>query len=341
MFQIQNDYAANSSLPARVVAEHPSEGRASAVAVSGTTLESPLVLEFPSPVAFRGRVIRSDETPVPGALVRVRRLAEVWFERAVEEAYRLCDEVAVTRSDQSGWIRVRPLPRGSYVFEVSEPSLGLSVSQADVSDPAEPIDLVLEPLDPIEGTVRDELGSPVPGAEVFTTFCSPREYAGDFRSLLVIASGVTSARSDAEGRFWLPRVGGAEMIVGCRKDGFLLEYREGVPPGASIEFRLPRAGGIRGRVVDRETSWPVDHGRVVLSMEDSPSGRPRSIGQGDLGASEGQFYFGGLPAGRFDLVVESHGFERSEHSFSVEAGETYVLEVQAARAKDRVAPEGE
>src|SRR5207245_8901223 len=74
------------------------------------------------------------------------------------------------------------------------------------------------------------------------------------------------------------------------------------PPGTAATREQPvRPGTISGTVVDR-TGAVIAGARVKLMREDP------SLGQEVVSDSDGQFYFGGIAPGAFQLTITSPGF---------------------------------
>ena len=91
------------------------------------------------------------------------------------------------------------------------------------------------------------------------------------------------------------------------------------PPGTDGTHEQPvRPGTISGTVVDR-TGAVIAGARVKLSREDS------SVNQEAISDSDGQFYFGGITPGPFQLTVTSPGFTLQTSSGTLHSGEDYTV----------------
>ena len=91
------------------------------------------------------------------------------------------------------------------------------------------------------------------------------------------------------------------------------------PPGTEATREQPvRPGTISGTVVDR-TGAVIAGARVNLSREDPP------LNQEAVSDSDGQFYFGSVPPGPFQLTITSPGFTMRTYSGVLHAGEDCVV----------------
>jgi len=91
------------------------------------------------------------------------------------------------------------------------------------------------------------------------------------------------------------------------------------PPGTDPAREQPvRPGTISGTVVDR-TGAVIAGARLKLSREDS------SVNQEAISDSDGQFYFGGITPGPFQLTVTSPGFTLQTSSGTLHSGEDFSV----------------
>ena len=91
------------------------------------------------------------------------------------------------------------------------------------------------------------------------------------------------------------------------------------PPGTDATREQPvRPGTISGTVVDR-TGAVIAGARVKLVREDP------SLGQEVVSDSDGQFYFGGITPGPFQLTVTSPGFTMQTSSGTMRSGEDCIV----------------
>ena len=91
------------------------------------------------------------------------------------------------------------------------------------------------------------------------------------------------------------------------------------PPGTDATREQPiRPGTISGSVVDR-TGAVIAGAHVKLTREEPP------LNQEAISDSDGQFYFGGIAPGAFQLTITSPGFTKQTSSGTLHSGEDCVV----------------
>ncbi len=154
-------------------------------------------------------------------------------------------------------------------------------------DMREPMQFVLGDLRPttVSGIVLDAAGGAVSGALV----------VGHHSSL---PENVTSARSDAEGRFGLALEAGAAILT-AHAEAYAPFRAEVVAPSKDVALLLGPESTLAGRVVDEMTEDPISgvsvsaHARSALHVLASKA----------ITGADGSFRLTGLHAGEYDLVA--------------------------------------
>ncbi|MDQ3263824.1 MAG: carboxypeptidase-like regulatory domain-containing protein [Myxococcota bacterium] len=198
-----------------------------------------LVLELATPLRIEGQVLR-DDVPVEGAEV-------------VLSGMHRTDTV---RSAASGRFSFDRLRSGTYSVRATEGrDTGEAALNLQPQKPNPPLLLRLEEGGVLMGTVRNQDGAPVPGAQV---------------SVSVEAPGLDPTRetvSDAEGNFRIDPLLPGEATVWAAAEGYLAPSNTrrtlislGQP--AQVEVKLERAAALSGVLVD-EDGDPVQGAKVV------------------------------------------------------------------------------
>ncbi|HEU5028705.1 MAG TPA: MFS transporter [Spirillospora sp.] len=227
-----------------VVAEVPAGSPA--VAEPSTAGEGP---------AVRGRVLRPDGTPLPGATVTL-----------IDATGR---QLGVIATGEDGGYAIAAPASGGYVLVGSAHGHQPEAATVTVLDGPAVADLVLGGIGGLAGTVRDEAGEPVAGAVAVAT-----DQRGE-----VVGSGVTGP----DGAFALADLapGGYTLTVsaaGHRPDARPVRVEGGEP--TPVEIGLPAAPALRGTVRgragealgDAHVSLVDQAGNVVATTRTGPDG---------------------------------------------------------------------
>ncbi|MCA9525010.1 MAG: carboxypeptidase regulatory-like domain-containing protein, partial [Myxococcales bacterium] len=125
------------------------------------------------------------------------------------------------------------------------------------------------------------------------------------------------ARTDDDGRFFLPWVDGATTV--SAQQGQYGTAREPVSGPGEIVLRLPLGGFIAGRVVD-QAGRPVEDFSVSASPLTWGRGGPPAQ---SFSSEDGHFLLGPLAAGRMEIWAAAEGYQPAERrGVEVRAGET-------------------
>lgn len=190
--------------------------------------------------------------PVRGARVEFEDVVHGSMPRKPGERYE-----RHRTTDAEGVARVEDAPQGRVsvsVFGEGYANAGRIVDLGE-NDAAFAVDL--QPGATILGTVRDEEGNALAGAEIRCNYSSTTPC--DFET-----------QTDAQGNYEIPHVAFAEAMssLELRADGFepLQSYREIAPPPGTVrhrvDFEMRRAKTYRGVVVSSASGEPIPHARV-------------------------------------------------------------------------------
>ncbi|QKG26818.1 MFS transporter [Actinomadura verrucosospora] len=205
--------------------------------------------------AVRGRVLRPDGTPLPGATVTL-----------IDATGR---QLGVVASDADGGYAIAVPAPGGYVLVGSAQGHQPEAATVTVLDAPADADLVLGGIGGLAGTVVDEAGEPVAGAVAVAT-----DQRGEV---------VASAETGADGAFALADLapGGYTLTVSAagRRPAARPVRVEGGDP-ALVEIELPAGPALRGTVRgrggealgDAHVSLVDQAGNVVATARTGPDG---------------------------------------------------------------------
>lgn len=136
-------------------------------------------------------------------------------------------------TDESGRARLGELPRAEHWIVVEADGLARASRMVVIVAGARRLDVALEPEHTLEVRVRSEAGEPIVGAALEVRASDPFP---------------VGARTDAEGRARVARLGAGPFSVKVRAGGFEDVERRGVAEGAPLVVTLSRQGAILARV---------------------------------------------------------------------------------------------
>ncbi len=181
-----------------------------------------------------------------------------------------------------------------------------SVEAPDLEVPDhEPLQVVLRPAALVAGSVEDEAGHPIAGAEVSLR---PAETPPDPSADGLHGTAVT----DDRGEFVLADVADGEFLVAA--------FASGYQPSAEAELEIAKAADVadlRFVLVPGATleGWVSDRGGEPVEGAKVRVGRP--LGTTD---AEGHYRIDGLPTGSGEAQVEHPGYNRTRETLEIEAG---------------------
>ncbi len=262
----------------------------------------PLAVLLAPGLTIAGTVIDASKAPVPGACVRIIRMAAPPGERetqAMIDALRMRG-IPVTCADPTGRFRFTGLPRGNYGLVASladnlRSPQGERVPTVELRSDIEGLELCVTSNSTLAGTVTDATtGAPITR---FTVKCEHR-------------SGWSEGpRESSNGRFLEFVRPDVDHAVTVMAPGFAPQRQDGlrVAEGEvrTVQFPMRRECAIDGRLVD-PSGAPIAGARIVLDRE----GASTTDEDASVTNAEGRFRISQLPTGavrllaaaRFDLV---------------------------------------
>jgi hypothetical protein len=211
-------------------------------------------------------------------------------------------------SREDGVLAIGSLPPGRYALRVRAPGFrprtlrALEVRAGAVTEAGK---ILLEPGLEVAGTVRDDGGSPIKGAEVTVRFFE------EGRRL------TAEKKTDADGRFRISGLPEGMIEIQGEAEGHLRGEPRAVEGGREdIEILLERTGSIAGRVADVRTGLPVTIFSVQLRPERRvgdlrDSGGSRLTEQ-EFEDEDGRFRIDGLRRRPYGVSVRARGFRAAE-----------------------------
>lgn len=298
-----------------------------AVRRSGVTLKTGdavanVTLTVKKGLEARGKVVDGAGQPVAGAEVRIaireagggglgggrRQLRLMGLDASKPDA----------TSSANGAFVVRGLEVGEYTASVSRDGYarrnaqGLAV-KAGVDNVWAPI--ALQNGVAIGGFVRDTLGQPIPGAQIFGISL------GEGVRPQIVTSG-------PDGRFRVDGLAAQKpMLLNLGAAGFATQQKNVTPPVEDLVVVLKTAGTVRGRVEDGDTKRPLTDFTIARTGPRGGGGGGFALqianGQGGEKAfqsDDGSFELPDVPAGKWTMRASAAGYRNGETS-GVDVGE--------------------
>ncbi len=264
----------------------------------GERENEPAVLKLPPAHTLAGRVVDArTRRPVPDALVWSPAEPARPARAGGDGSYRLAGWSAEAVSAQAA----------RYLQQLgSAPRSGGDVS----------LTFALEAAAHLAGTVADEGGAPVTGAEI--TVAVDLQRSPPHRRFGRAWPSAERSRSGPDGRFVLRGLA-PELAYDLRvaRSGYAALTRELDPleqsPATPLRLVLRRGAGARVRVVDSRQN-PIAGAAASLRPAEDDTSFSRFFGGEPVVAHEattdtaGVAVFGNLPAGRYDLEIEARGY---------------------------------
>jgi protocatechuate 3,4-dioxygenase beta subunit len=288
-------------------------------------------LVFGAPTTLAGAVVDGTGRPLSGALVSVEadrvHGGRIDLFRALRDLAEGAGPLAQGRTAGDGTFALQGLPPGRYMVRVALGGYaGAFVSGVVVTadGDAAGVRVVLDPGAGFEGRVTDDAGRPVEGAAVV---------ALPFRAAGLQAYERHEARSGPDGRYRLDTLADettyfVEAVAAAHAPfGRILTTKKVRP----LDFTLPGAGRVEGRITDVATGAPVEGAEVVLVTGLVGAGAaPASV----VADALGRFAFEhALPGPVVLLDARAPGYARGLVGYDakaprvVVAGQTLVLDL--------------
>ncbi len=264
----------------------------------------PIVLQRGREIS--GTVKTREGLPVPGARVALcREPARSGVDtKAARPVIAECASPVMTDAEGRFVIAgVSPVPAEDYRYAVRATSLeaGEGVARGiriGSEDDRRSIDVVIEPWQALEGTVRTEGGEPVKGARVVM------QHAGGIVGATPAPGGVTT---DAGGRFVFSSVARGPAYIEARAEGFVTAGASvSVPHSAESAVTIVlSAGRTYHGLVEDDAGRPVPDAMIRLAMRD------RSFT--GASASDGSWRVEGVTEGSVDAAATRDGYGPALH----------------------------
>jgi protocatechuate 3,4-dioxygenase beta subunit len=264
-------------------------------------------------------------------------------------------------TDEFGRFEMPAMKPGSYVFQVSRFSERPEQANLDVEIEAEvatqTVDLEL-PSSVVRGRVVGPDGEGVAGIRVAAGVLEGGSASAPGLLGLILRNGVSQARTDANGEFELPALaaGTYRITAGARAPGRRSrrsdEFGEaaiepvdvdGVSPVEGLLLQLPRAGIVRGRVVDASGA-PVARAEITYQREGDRNDGGNALdaqltdllgvsARPERSADDGTFELVGLTPGTYTIRADVDGVSPGivRDLEVVEGGERTGVELQLVR----------
>lgn len=280
--------------------------------VTPETAGAPVIITLKPAARIAGTLRDQDGKPVPGALVFASHPAE----GSPQGKTRL--QGGATRADEVGHFTLENLDPGRLQIKVIAAGYLQWAQEVDLlaGEPVEALEITLHAGAVVEGTVSDDQGLPVEGAQVQV---ENNGAAGAFGQM-----GLPTAVSDDQGQFRLTGVTPGTRAVVARHPAYVAARRQiEVGPRLDVlELQLRRGMEVSGRVVDGDGS-PVAGAEVSLLATDGALASAPAVS-----STEGAFRFNGIAPGTYRLLGEKTGFGTAQAPLELQGGNAPVPEVQ-------------
>ncbi|MEC9349317.1 MAG: carboxypeptidase regulatory-like domain-containing protein [Planctomycetota bacterium] len=270
--------------------------------VPGGTKELVILLE--KELTLRGTTVFPDGRPAPNIELLLHSAATLEADPFSRAAALHGGRPAEARgtSDSQGVFSIGGLSQRDWFLRTRGPGIVEQVLNGVVwvRPEIQPIEVVVEPGLSITGNIVDEAGNSLPGLEVRV-----------FAELDLNLAITLTEKTDNEGRFVL---GGLSkrtfgLIAGASSDFFPIRIDQ-VEPGEELLIELARADSLNGRVIDAESSRPVE-GAVIGwndgAEDDFKELHGESIRE-TVSDEQGHFNLRGIPRGDVEFTARAEGY---------------------------------
>jgi hypothetical protein len=200
-------------------------------------------------------------------------------------------DVRVTPADlDGGWATIRSVPAGEFVFQITDAEHAKTLSppfRTGRDLPPPDVEVTLTAGAAIHGTVVDDRGRPVAGADVATdmdgALLGDAPFQEIFGSLMPDKHTIRTAKTDVAGRFALDRLAFADYMVRVSHADFCTGAASGVAlttSGQSVDvgtITLARGALVEG--VCTAAGRPVGQVKVFLGPPEGSKPQPGGDGQ--------------------------------------------------------------
>lgn len=275
-----------------VVAEkdHYATSVATGIEVLSGDRPSPVVLRMEPEIRLKGVVNAGGKAVVPNAsVIAVRNHLAVHGQRMVEN-------VKVTYSDtttsEKGEFELDQLPSGEMILRVVAVGFAPLETTVVIKPNPPPVTLSLVPEAILSGIVKNELGKPVPGAEL--ELATPAE---DEKK----SEPIAKLNTEENGTFIFRQLpANRQFLLTAKAPEYAITGPLAVVSGTTTNVIVLSSGGsIRGTVTNLNDGDPAPHVGIVAVSEAAPKG----VSLMTLTNSKGRYRISRLPAGTYTVAV--------------------------------------
>ena len=315
-----------------------------------------------APQRMPARPLRPGETPPKGTAVITGQVIVGGTGAAVRRAQVRAMSMegrggGVTNTDSNGYFEIKDLPAGRYTvtamkggfaqaqFGQRRPGdMGTPIELAD-GQTAEKVNFILSRGGVIAGTIVDDGGEPISGAQVSAVRF---QFMGGTRRLMPAQTEGASDRTDDRGNFRLFGLPPGDYFISAsyrnmnfmgpgmtntEQDGFAPTYFPGTPnvgeatrvtvkagqevSGASFALIVARMARVRGRVTNSRGE-PSGGTMAMLAPADPFGGMMSGMSMSNAQvAGDGSFEFANVAPGRYNLNIRPPGMQSANAEFAV------------------------
>ncbi len=296
-------------------------GTSSLVTVDGASEKTGVAIALPPGAIVRGRVVDTAKQPVAGARVQVGLEQRGRGQRQVpRQAY----------SDAQGEFVVRGLPR-DHLAATAQHEKGSSrpVSIDATSGEAKDVAITLDLTASIAGTVVDDAGEPIEGAQVSAT--AAMRGSGFDPTLFARGGGAGTALTDAGGQFRVTGLAdGAYSLRASRSAASRGGRRRGGGDGVDaktgdekVKIVLPAEGAVKGK--------------VAFADGHAPQMFTASVGAESQVFLAGELALDAIAPGDYRLEITGPSFDSHVQDVTISPGKTTDLGTIVVQAGRRIA----
>ncbi|MCC5876766.1 MAG: carboxypeptidase regulatory-like domain-containing protein [Candidatus Sumerlaeia bacterium] len=256
--------------------------------VEPATRNGPVKLQMGPELILRGEV-RYDQRPVPDAKITVSR-NQVGIHDGQTFPISIPYGESTTASD--GKFEINRLPPVTLTIRVDAESFARKEQVITLTEKSEPFRINLEPESLLSGVVRNELGHPIPDAQLSLRRPDSRDKDPYSKTTSSADGAFTFARLPSN------RVFNLHVKAANYADAGPIEVRSGTSTNVIV---LQTGGNILGRVTDFDSGDAVGGIRIIAESQDLPE----RVMLSTKTTSQGHYRISRLPKGVYNVVVSS------------------------------------
>ena len=272
----------------------------------GKTLEAPDLVLRNKAAIISGTITASDNTPIKDADVKI---VQIYHSDRGPRAWADFHVVGQATSSADGSYRTEKIGTGPVQIQIAAPGLIPQTRDITVDNPAREYkeNFTLVPAVSIAGNVKGIEGSPLVGVNVLAKLQIDNPGQMDY----------DAAATGPDGSFRLARIArGQKYELEFQLNSFQkLQIKDAVASDKPIEIVMHRCGGIQGKVVDAQTTKPVqDFGVVTYNELDTRKMQDAEMANltRTIHSPDGAFQWPDLQAGKYHIVILCPDYARFE-----------------------------